>query len=212
MATLNCSKRHLLKLALVSAVLVWACGCAQTETGKLFRDATQSPINLLLTPIALPGAILLDAIEVPTNAIAHEFGSKGIDSNDVLNGMAIATAGLGAASAAANSGSSSSDLGVAVAGVGGAAAEAAAISTGSSPSAIASDVGAPMSLSNSSAGSSAANSATCAKLLALARQCKTNQQNMGEIGTVGNGTTGQAGAQNDCYNSYMAGYRAEGCE
>ncbi len=48
----------------------------------------------------------------------------------------------------------------------------------------------------------------CRQLRDNAEICRKRQANMGSVGQSGSGTTGQAGAFNDCANTYEAAYRA----
>ena len=50
--------------------------------------------------------------------------------------------------------------------------------------------------------------ADCKRLLDFINNCRQSQANMGLPGQTGTGTTGQAGAFNDCANTYQAAYRA----
>ena len=65
-----------------------------------------------------------------------------------------------------------------------------------------------MGLGGTNLSRNSGSSQMCSELLRMANQCRVSQGNMASIGTQGRGTTGQAGAFNDCYNNYMGAYRA----
>lgn len=57
---------------------------------------------------------------------------------------------------------------------------------------------------------SGADASTCEMFLRYANECRQRQRDIRTPGTTGLGTTGQAGAFNDCYNLYMKAYN-ENC-